>query len=353
MKAKKVFLGCLLCLLMLFVMGEFQAEAASKKVKLEPRVTYETHNGYFMQIKIPFAADKIASVEYLSGKVKKSADKYWNDSKKDAWIDYNTKNTKITYYCFYITENGYYSARVTTKSGKKYVACVKVKNIAPKSDNSRLMAYITKVSKPDSEGNYTVTADYYKQLTAVKSNFAGKGKGDIVEINGRKVELLEFYKKVSYTESVPLDSFTDDTEMVVVKPVDPKEFADIKDDYNDNVFVNYDNLDFGYVIAGNNWFYAFLDYDYWMDGSDYYVGLNEKFKTNSKLKVTKDTTVGLCLTSDVISGTDYLSYREGYADTPEGMYVSKNTPMHIYEKYDKKKKKFTNTVSEIDEIYRP
>ncbi len=98
-------------------------------------------------------------------------------------------------------------------------------------------------------------------------------------------------------------------------------------------------------------FYA--DYDEWMECAEYYVGLNEKLKSNSKLKVTKDTTVGLCITYNVVSSTDYFSYLEGYAEVPEELSIHKYTPMHIYEKYDKKNKKFTNTVSEIEEIYKP
>ena len=258
MKLKKVLLGCLLCLMTLFVMGGVPAEAASKKVKLVPSVTYETHNGYFVKIKIALAEGKIASVEYQKGKVKKTADKYWSGVSSKAWRDYND-DKKNTYYSFDVTENGYYSVRVTTTKGKKYTANIKISNIAPKSDDSRRMAFISKVSKPDSKGNFTVTADYYTQLTAIRSEFAGNGRGDVITIDGRKVEIIDFYKKEGYSDAVLQDSFNDETGMVVVKPVDPKDFADIKDDYCDNPFITYDDCRYGYVLLGNNVFYAYLE----------------------------------------------------------------------------------------------
>ena len=358
MRIRKVLLGLLLSAVMVLALSGVYAEAATlKNVILIPTITHETHESYTIYIQTPIAYNEVKSIDFQKGKVKKTANKYWKNADLNLTprIDGETGYTQTS---FYISENGYYSARITTKSGERYVNYIKISNFAPVSEDSEYVAKIKKVSKPNSKGNFTITVDYLTPLVATESDFSGKNIGDIVNINGREVEILEF-NDLDYFEIIGQDNFDKNTSMVVVKPVDSKDFSDIVNDSSEKVFAKNPDAAYGYIRGGDGVFTAYLEYDSW-DGGDFYGLLYETVKSGIKYKVTSKTNVKLYRINWqykdaklTMSGKDYLAIRKGIKEQVEWAYVSKTASMRIYQAYDKKTGEFTNVISEIIEIYKP
>ncbi|MCR5684614.1 MAG: hypothetical protein K6G81_04225 [Lachnospiraceae bacterium] len=356
MKLKKLFTGLLIVILAVMIPNAVSAKAStSKKITLSPWVTEKTHG--MVVVDVYASLKNVTGIEVKKGKIRKTADKYWENSEiEDYW--YYDKETGITNSSFYAYENGTYSVRLTVKSGRKYVNYIKISNLEPVSERGQLTANIRKVSKPDSKGNYTITVDYKKELTVSYECFVGAKVGDVVSIGGREVEIKDFQTMNEDYEIVSRKEFDEYVDCIVVLPKNAGDFYDLNE-YS-YLLENPDHADFGFIrsFEDRDTFVAYDDYEYWTDGSDYYVHLFDTVYTGVKLKVTKDTLVRLAYADrdfygdkPTISGTDYCAARLGTKKL-ENAFIPENLDLHIYEAYSKKKG-FTDTVSEIVEIYMP
>ncbi|MBR4725413.1 MAG: hypothetical protein IK071_06485 [Lachnospiraceae bacterium] len=356
MKNKKILAGIFLLILAVLIPSGISSQAAvSKKIKLTPWLTTTTHGE--VVVDITASIKNVVSIDIAEGKIKKTADKYWKNANTEKDFSYH-KDTKTTEATFWARRNGTYSVRVTTKSGKKYVNYIKISNLEPTSERGEMVANITNVSKPDSKGNYTITVDYKAELTAEPEIFEGTKAGDVVSIGGRDVEILDFLTLNENYEAVSQRKYDDKVECVVVLPKNAGDFYDLSNDMNSYLVEDPTAADFGFVRIGGDIFYAYDDFEYWAFGGDYYVNLFDTVYSGVKLKVTADTFVRLAYADrekygDIpgISGTDYCAIRRGTKEL-EGVYVYDDIDLHIYESYSKKKG-FTDTVSEIVEIYSP
>ncbi|MCR5324400.1 MAG: hypothetical protein K6E85_14170 [Lachnospiraceae bacterium] len=356
MKFRKLFTGLIIVILAVMIPNAVSAQAArSKKIKLSPWVTDKTHG--MVVVDVYASLKNVTGIEIKKGKIKKTADKYW----KDSWFDdycYYDKETGKTHSVFYAYENGIYSVRLTVKSGKKYVNYIKISNLEPVSERGKLTANIRKVSEPDSKGNYTITVDYKKELTTSYKTFVGTKVGDVVSIDGRDVEIKDFLTMNEDYETSSQKEFDEYVDCIVVLPKNVGDFYDL--DENSYLLDNPEHADFGFVRSyeDEDTYVAYDDYEYWADGSEYYVNLFDTVYTGVKLKVTEDTLVRLAYAdrdyygkNPTISGTDYCAARLG-TKTIENAFIPEELDLYIYESYSKKKG-FTDTVSEIVEIYTP
>ncbi len=353
MKFKGLFVGILLCILAVLIPQGVSAQAAiSKKIVLTPATVNETHGSVWIDVSAKLK--NVVSIEVKRGKIKKTADKYWKDCEKEDIYLYYNKETKTTESTFFAYENGTYSVRLTVKSGKKYVNYITVKNLAPVSERGKMTARITGVSEPDSKGNYTITADYKANITMSFSDLKGKKVGDVISVNGRKVEITRILTMDDAYTTKEQKKVDDNTECVVVFPKKASDFYDTSDEYYSYILENPDSAAFGFIRSFNSKdvFVAYEDYDYWADGGDYYVPLTDTVYTDVKLKVTAKTNVKLAYSpTDRLSGTDYFAVWNGTKEI-EGVYIMPQVDVHIYEKVSKDGQ-FTDTVSEIVEIYTP
>ncbi|MBP5331237.1 MAG: hypothetical protein J6Y89_05240 [Lachnospiraceae bacterium] len=354
MKRYKLFAGLLLLVLAILIPNAVSTQAAvSKKVELEPWF-HSIHSSVVVYVKT--SLKDVVSYEIAEGKIKKTADKYWKKAVyHNADYSYYDSETGITEFPFDVYKNGTYSVRVTTKSGKKYVNYIKISHIEPVSDRGKLVANIKKISKPDSKGNYTITVDYKDELTVSESLFEGTKVGDVVSVGGREVEILDFMTQNADYETTSQKKYDENVECVVVLPKNAGDFYDLE--ANSYIAENPKNADFGFIRNADT-FIAYDDFEYWAFGGDYYVNLYDTVYAGVKLKVTADTLVRLAyanrdLYGDIptVSGTDYCAAWKGTKKL-EDAYVYTDLDLHIYEKYTKKKG-FTDTVSEIVEIYTP
>ena len=350
MKIKKIFTGLLVVILAVLITNAVSAQAAvSKKIRLIPWVTDKTHGKVVVDINA--SLKNVTCIEVKEGKIKKTADKYWKNS--DYLYDYYyNEATGIFDSSFYATKNGTYSVRLTVKSGKKYVNYIKISNLEPVSERGKLTANIRKVSKPDSKGNYTA------ELTASYKNFVGTKVGDVISIDGRDVEIKDFLTMNEDYETSSRKEYDEYVDCIVVLPKNAGDFYDLNEDsyYTEHP----EEADFGFIRSYEDadTYVAYDDYEYWADGNDYYVSLFDTVYTGVKLKVTKDTLVRLAYAdrdfygnNPTVSGTDYCAARLGTKEL-ENAFIPGDVDLYIYESYSKKKG-FTDTVSEIVEIYTP
>ena len=355
MKLRHFFAGFFLCIAAVLVFSSGTALAkVSKKITLKPETTLETHNT--LKIDITVDAKNVKSIEMLGKKVTKTADKFWKDAIPVLGF-YFDKELKKTVASEWVNTAATYSFRVTTNSGKKYVNYIKISNLAPVDEEALLEASIKKVSKPDKNGNYTITVDFFRQIALEASEFEGRKVGDTFDIDGRTVTIVSMKTLDKNNEEVELKQYDEIVQCIVVRPKKVTDFWDTKKDTW--VLDSPENADFGFIrdFSGDV-FEAFIDYDYW-NGGDYYVEMNDIAIKGAKFKVTDKTTARLAYVdyqkeslSRYITGTKYLAIREG-KESIEGVYVYKEVGVYIYRKYNKKTGKFTNTVSEIVEIYTP
>ena len=357
MKLKKLLAGFFLCIATALVLGGVSAQAASKKITLTPSTTKETFEYLVVYVSTPIKEDNIASIEYKPGKIKKAADKYWKDAETESWF-YLDEETGKTTASFWVYENGYYSVRITTKSGKKYVKSIKIKNLGVLSENSNHVYQIKKISGPSAKGNYSIIVDCMETLKARYDDFRGTKIGDTVLINDEiYVTVIDFRKLDGEGYYTSQDKYDDAVDCVVVRPKNPadlfelKEYVDLKE--------NPDYYDFGFINRSDyeEHLVAYSDYEWFCTDSDYYVPIYYSLGT-IKYIVTKNTNVKLAYVDSesgapsMISGTDYMEIRLGKKEI-KGIFVPDDVELKIFEKYDKKKFEFTNVVSEIKEIYMP
>ena len=356
MKFNKFLAGFFLAVVAVLALGTVSAKAASKKITLTPSTKKDAYQ--YLVVYIETSLKDVVKMEYKAGKVKKAADKYWKDSEELEYF-YTDEETGKTKQSFLVYDNGTYTVRVTTKSGKKYVKSIKIKNLCLLSENASCVYRILKVSNPNSKGNYTITVDCKRQLTAPYSLFRGTKVGDTVKLaEGAKLKIMEFrkYANGAYTTQ---DKYDDDVTIVVVRPLNPSDLYNTDEDYPYSIEESPNYYDFGFINDSDyeETLNAWIDYE-WYDDGDYYVPLYYSMGTK-KFVVTKKTNVKLAYVDwtvenapKEISGTDYCAIRKGTKEI-EGVYVYDTVDVSIFEKYDKKTNSFTNVVGEIKEIYTP
>ena len=348
MKLKKLILGLFLCIICAATIGGVNASAKSKKIKFIPETKKETFRWLDVKMIISVKESDIEKIEYQYGKVKKTADKYWKDASiYDYYYEGEKKNT--TEGSLSVYENGTYSVRVTTKSGKKYVNYIKIKNLGTPSENCEHTYTIKNVSKPDSNGNYTVTFDIKTEFNATFSDFEGSKVGDIVYVDDKPL-VIQAFKKMDENNNISSQDKWDESVQLIV--VVPKNFADFYEGEMLEYYEEYpEYADFGFLPGYYDCEYiAYDDYEYW-DCDNYYVPFYKVLSTKD-FKVTKDTNVKLAYSAErYISGKDYFAIYTGEKEI-EGINVYKGIDFNLYEKYDKKKG-FTDVISELQEIYTP
>ncbi len=349
---KKLITGFFLCVLAVIALGTVSAKAAAKNITLKKSTNKTVYDYMFIEVYSSLKEADIAKIEYKQGKIKKTADKYWKDSELAEYF-YTNDDGKVET-SFLIYSNGTYSVRITTKSGKKYVKSIKVKNFGMTSENAHCSYFIKKISGPSKKGNYTITCDVKEQLTTSFNTFRGTKTGDTVDIgDGKYVKVLEYWKMDENYQVYKLDKYDDEVGVVVVRPKNPLDFYDKLEEY-----VDLDEqpayYDFGFINDSDyeETLNAYSDYAWW-DGGDYYVPVFNNLGTK-KFIVTKNTNVKLAYSSNLpeISGTDYMQLRLDQKEI-EGVYVPDDVELRIFEKYDKKTKQFTDVAAEIKEIYMP
>lgn len=358
MKFNKLLAGFFLAVVAVLALGTVSAKAASKKITLTPSTKKDAYE--YLVVDVETSLKNVVKMEYQEGKVKKTADKYWKDSEELKYF-YTNEETGITSESFFVYNNGTYTVRVTTKSGKKYVKSIKIKNLCPLTETSSCVFNIKKVSKPSKKGNYTITAEAQIQLTAPYSVFRGTRVGDTVTLeSGKQLKIIEFRKLVEgeYSHTTQ-NSYDDEVGCVVVRPLNPSDFYDTSDDIYVDLKENPAYYDFGFINDSDyeETLNAWNDFEWWDDG-DYYVPMYKSLGTMDFI-VTKNTNVKLAYVSwevenapTEISGTDYCEMLRGNK-TIEGVTLINDVEVKIFVKYDKKAKEFTNVVGEIKEIYTP
>ncbi len=353
MKLKSFLAGLVLCLVsVLLISAETASAKTSKKIVLTPETTMETHKSLFIDVEI--SLKDVATLECVNKKVTKTADSLWKDSEAmtSFWYDEDSGKTKTT---LYVEENGTYSVRAITKNGKKYVNFIKVKNLAPVDEDVKLEGMIRKISKPDKKGNYTITVDFYEQISLEPSAFKGKKVGDTLSVGGRMVTIMSMHKMDKDYNVIDMKQFDESTEMIVVRPKKATDFWNVE--LNEWVLDAPENADFGFIKSySGDEYLAYSDYDYW-EAEGYYCDMSDLAIKGAKFKVNGKTTVRLAYSfgddaPKYISGTKYLAIKQG-KETVEGVNVYDGVSVYIYRKYNKKTGKFTNVVSEIKEIYMP
>ena len=348
MNLKKLIAGFFLCIICAATIGGVSVNAKSKKIKLVPETKNETFELLFVDVIVSLKPSDIQKIEYQNGKVKKTSDKYWSNAcELEYFYEGSKKNTtEVSLNVYY---NDTYSVRVTTKSGKKYVNYIKIKNLGVPSENCLHTYSITDVSEPDSNGNYTVTVECKTELNATYSDFEGTKVGDTVYIDEKPVIIQEFRVMDTSGKTKSQNKWDESVGLIVVVP---KNFSDFYEGESLKFIEEYpEYADFGFITGDyDNEYIAYDDYEYW-EAEGYYVALYKVLSTK-KFKVTKDTNVKLAYSEKrFISGKDYFAVYRG-DKTIDGINVYKGLDYRLYEKYTKKDG-FTDVISELVEIYTP
>ncbi len=351
MKLKKLFGGLVLCLLCLVTFAVFKSEpadAAEKVITLSMNYGKKTHTYDFIDVHIALKENDIKKVEVKEGKIKSTSNKKWKNS-VEKYFDSCTDDPNCTTASFHVVENGYYSVRVTTKSGKKYVQSIKVKNILASDYLSICYSRIKDISKADKKGYYTLTADIYYQLAAEDSNVLGKKVGDTVDVDGFECTI---------TDVLRFDDNGDPEHLTVVedyscRPVlttDAYEY--FPESFKDDPY-------FGLVgnETSGGYFFAYDDYA-WDDCYSEFCSLLYK---DAKFSINKKTVVfpayydmekyGARYT---INADTYIALRGNEKKQQKlGIHFYDSTDWILYAHYDAKTDEFTDYLDEIYEIYSP
>ena len=351
MKLRKLLTSLALCLFGIILIGSIPTEAASKKIKLTPSTKKDTYEYVYVDVTSTIKAEEVTKVEYQFGKVKKTADKKWKDASALYFYENDDGSTISWFNAYY---NGTYSVRISTKSGKKYVKTIKIKNILPASTNSNKEATITGVSGPDKKGNFTITVDYLTPYNKNYDELVGLKVGDTLDFSGKETTIISMYSLSDNYELVPMSAY-DDTCVGIICQV--KNWKDFYPEDEWEYRKDPANQVFGLYSFGGL-YYAYDDYEY---APDCYVMLGYTYPSQVKLKVNSKTKVypayvdrekypdGCELTAE-----EYFSLI-GNKDLQDqmGIYIYEGINFKIYEKYDKKTGQHTDVVAELHEIYTP
>ena len=247
------------------------------------------------------------------------------------------------------------AVRLTTTSGKKYVATIKVKNILPASFNSSKEATITNVSGPDKKGNYTITVDYLTPYNKNYDELNGLKVGDTLDFNGKETTITAMYSLTDDYDLEPISAFSDECVGIICKVKNWKDFyPEDEADYRSYP----ENQIFGLYRSYDGIYYAYDDYEY---APDCYVLLGYSYPSQVKLTVDKKTRIypayvdynknpdGCEITADVY----FAAIGNKELQEELGFYIYEGTTFSIYEKYNKKTGQHTDVVAEIREIYTP
>ncbi len=349
MNIKKLLVTLGVCIIGLFIIGEVSTFAADKSLVLEVRSNQNPYRSQWIDVFSSIPAKDVKRIEYVSGKVKKASSKKW---KYAITVDFYDGDDEGTEGSFDVYNNGTYSVRLTTKSGKKYVKTVKVKSMLPASADSNKEAVIKKISKPDKKGTYTITVDYLYPYNKTYDEVVGIKVGDTIDFFGKEATVTQLYTYGEDYELVPITAFDDSCQVIVCKPKNYKDF------YPDAIYGdNPDSYSFGLLNEGGI-FIAYDDYEY---QDDAYVPVNFAYRSDVKLKAGKNTKVQLAYYDRerypdgcVISMKEYVALKDN-SDLQEeyGVYLYNETNFYIFDKYDKKAKKHTDVAEIIQEIYTP
>ena len=352
MKLNKILATLFLCAIAVLTVHGVSANAASKKVKITPSTKEYKLDSLKLTVSASFKEENVEKIELKKGKVKKTADKYWEDAYSESF-SYNKKKGK-TEAEFYIHDNGTYSARVTTKSGKKYVKSIKVDNIVVQSEHSEQIKTITDISSRDSKGNYKIKVDFKYPLNTSSNTFEDTYTGDTIYLPEGPVVIQDFMWKDENGDIKHQDYWDEYIQCIVVLPKNPADFYDMeKCDY---LYDNPEHADFGFLPGDyDNEYVAYDDYEYWDDG-DYYVPLYRTIYSGIEFKITGKTKVKLAYSEEgapnIISGREYFDIMTGHAEEIEGVHIYGDLNYYLYEDYTEKDG-FTDVVKYLVEIYMP
>lgn len=351
MKLKKILGGlvlCLLCILTVAVLENKPTDAAENIITLSMASGKKTHTYDYINAHIAIKASDIKKVEFQQGKVKSTSDKKWK-----VCVEWDFTECEDDPDCSFSTvsvgANGYFSIRVTTVSGKKYVKSIKVKNILDNADLCEFRAVITNISEADKDGYYTLTADLYEQFAAHVSEVIGKKVGDTINIYGFDCTITDIIKFDENGEIQHVKKVTDYT----CRPI-------LTTEYNNSLPKSFkDNPYFGLVClyATHEYFNAYDDYEW----EDCYSPFCYKYDTNTKFRVNKKTKVYL-------ADYDFTQYGSRYY-LPANKYISligntkkqEKLNIHIYDhpeyyfypSYNAKTDEASDYLEEIEELYSP
>ena len=357
MKLKKILGGlvlCLLCILTVAVLDNKPTDAAEKVITLSMNYGKKTHTYDLIDVHIALKESDIKKVEIKEGKIKSTANKKWKNS--TVYAVYECDDDPNCSSCsHYVDTNGYYTVRVTTTSGKKYVKSIKVKNLLNNCYLSQCYSQIKNISKADNNGNYTLTADVYSQLGARVDDVLGKKVGDTIIVSDTfmfeefECTITDVIRFDGYGEPEHLDTVEDYS----CRPVLTTEYCDLFTEYFK------DDPYFGLVFNNTTGAY-FMAYDdfAWDDCYSEFCCLISK---DAQFLIDKKTLVfpanydmqkyGFRYTIDAET---YIALRGNKKKQQKlGIIIYDSLDCRLYMHYDSKTDAFTNYLDEIFEIYSP